>query len=136
MFLKSRWRQWLKKRVELFKCGAIWEKICRKTVGKIKDLKFIEISPSVTECYTTKGKILRKKSIFKDISLYFKLTCIVSLRIQSECGKIRTRKTLDTSYFHAVLAKCDDKVFWRVLRPTNWHYLTTNSFLVMLAISY
>ena len=77
-------------------------KNCRKTVGKIKDLKFIEISPSVTECYTTKGKILRKKSIFKDISLYFKLTCIVSLRIQSECGKIRTRKTPNTDTFHAV----------------------------------
>ena len=76
---------------------------CRKTVGKIKDLKFIEISPSVTECYTTKGKILKKKSIFKDISLYFKLTCIVSLRIQSECGKIRTRKTPNTDTFHAVI---------------------------------
>ena len=27
----------------------------------------------------------------------------VSLRIQSECGKIRTRKTLNTETFHAVL---------------------------------
>ena len=27
----------------------------------------------------------------------------VSLRIQSECGKIRTRKTLNTDTFHAVL---------------------------------
>ena len=101
---------------------------CRKTVGKIKDLKFIEISPSVTECYTTKGKILRKKSIFKDISLYFKLTCTVSFRIQSECGKIRTRKTPNTDTFHAVYSRSiPSKVFERVL---NTSLILFNPFLV------
>ena len=30
----------------------------------------------------------------------------VSLRIQSKCGKIRTRKTLNTNTFYAVLLRC------------------------------
>ena len=38
----------------------------------------------------------------------------VSLRIQPECGKIRTRETPDTDAFHAVLRLQSSKLTWLV----------------------
>ena len=39
----------------------------------------------------------------------------VSLRIQSECGKLRTRKTLNTDTFHAVGMKVVNKNIFKVI---------------------
>ena len=45
---------------------------------------------------------LRKKCPYSELSF----------RIQSECGKIRTRKTSNTATFHAVLFSVDQTIFW------------------------
>ena len=45
----------------------------------------------------------------KQLIVNIKPTITVSLRIQSECGKIRTRKTLNKNTFHTVLNKSISK---------------------------
>ena len=56
----------------------------------------------------------------------------VSLRIQSECGKIRTRKTSNTDTFHAV---CNHPFFWNapcvVLAGTSRHKLINMKWYIM-----
>ena len=61
----------------------------------------------------TSPNALREKSPYSEF-FWFAFSCIrneyedgVCLRVQSECGKIRTRKTPNTNTFHAVMI-CDN----------------------------
>ena len=64
-------------------------------------------------CQGSKGSVVLISVVYKYIIMREKyryleffwsvFRCFVSLRIQSKCGKIRTRKTPNTDTFHAVL---------------------------------
>ena len=65
-------------------------------------MKCVKTSKVVARRCSAK-KVFWPRSLLKKRVQQFALHCVKSVRIQSECGKIRTRKTPNTDPFHAVL---------------------------------
>ena len=65
-------------------------------------MKCVKTSKVVARRCSAK-KVFWPRSLLKKRIQQFALHCVKSVRIQSECGKIRTRKTPNTDAFHAVI---------------------------------
>ena len=65
----------------------------------MREFRFLQITVTLT---LRSSHLLRKFSKFIDRVTAWKVSVCVSLRIQSEYGKIQTRKTPNTEAFHAV----------------------------------